>query len=1163
MRYLKYLSVPLAALLLAAIQLVILVSRSDLPALRVEVLGQQRLLPFIDATSRRSAVASSVLFPGAEPGTDQDGAGSTPDKGLHESSDLLVVDLPFVPDTEQRHAAGPFDTGLDRIRNRTIAGLQTAIGFNCLAGTENPRLAAELGSWTGAGMVSWIGLYLGDLSSTDQLPRTVLQAWEAANGRVWDYRGAGVVLHSPQDNRVVVLRRGVELDRKFLSVSGNAAGINLDSLLGGYFAILPQQEGGTVLVTADFGFLAAGQKSAEQHGIPARFPLVIEKDYGLGRVWTLALDLFAASAFRPGISLYPAPALEAARSLDEPSDDHARFTRLTVPIWRALSLAALDNIESAAQAAAVSSAASAGSVAVGSVAGSSVASSSVASSSVASSSVAVGSADAAAQDAHLPRIRAGERYLERLDSKGTWQPWFVKGINLGPATPGHWFTEPPTDDTIYLGWFESMAAAGFDTIRVYTLLPPAFYRALTVWNHAAVRNGRSEQLLYLIQEIWPEEGAPGHDLGDPAYLQAYLEESDRTIDAVFGRADIAERQFRAWGQYRADASPWLAAVLVGRELEPEEVLATAAARPGQTFTGNWFSVGPGWPVESVLATMADRAASRIAELGGRQLPIGFVSWPTLDVLYHPAEWTAGSSKAPFNDRASVDFRAIKAGPDNKAGFFTAYHIYPNYPDFMIRSARYELPGDQTGYLRYAAYIEELLGTQEGIPLLVAEFGLATGYGTAHLHPAGLDHGGLSEQAQAEGLVGLFRTIAGSGAAGGVVFQWADEWAKKTWTTETYMIPYDRNPLWHNTIDPEQNYGIMAWMPTTVSAALAQSAAPAHPAAPAQSAAPAQPAAPAQSAAPAQPAAPAQSAAQAQLQFSVQAAVPTTAADQAEPGALLSWSDPAWLYIQVPDPRNLLSLSPGADRSGSTAAITTAAHGDLAPSGDETTTTDQLILDLGLDVVPGRTGEYRLYPGGPRAPQGSEFIIRAVLQDGRLHEASLLVHVGYNRGGGKLFPVASDVGGFTRILTLVNGKATTREGRSFASLWEDGSFLPVGPQGLAMAREDGSLLFRLPWSRLNFSDPSQLRILLDPIRDARGVLTRDRLKTTVIDSIGLWAHVRSPGQSPLAYLPDRDNSTRIRLTGWEEVQAELKPKRAHQVLADFLPAWDATAEVLNK
>ena len=46
-------------------------------------------------------------------------------------------------------------------------------------------------------------------------------------------------------------------------------------------------------------------------------------------------------------------------------------------------------------------------------------------------------------------------------------------------------------------------------------------------------------------------------------------------------------------------------------------------------------------------------------------------------------------------------------------------------------------------------------------------------------------------------------------AGAIVFEWIDEWAKKTWSTENYMIPYERHVLWHNVLDPEQNYGLMA------------------------------------------------------------------------------------------------------------------------------------------------------------------------------------------------------------------------------------------------------------------------------------------------------------------------------------------------------------------
>ncbi len=346
---------------------------------------------------------------------------------------------------------------------------------------------------------------------------------------------------------------------------------------------------------------------------------------------------------------------------------------------------------------------------------------------------------------------------------------------------------------------------------------------------------------------------------------------------------------------------------------------------------------------------------------------------------------------------------------------------------------------------------------------LAEFGLATGFGTAHKHPEGLDHGGLTEADQAAGLVGLYKALADSGASGGVVFQWADEWAKKTWTTEAYMIPFDRNPLWHNAIDPEQNYGIMAWHPDPVT---------------------------------------------------------PPAAD----AGLTAWTDPSFLYVRV--------SVPASSRAAESATVR-----------------------LGLDVVPGRTGEYRLSAGGPLGPQGSEFLVKADLSGGRLVEATLLAQADYNRGGGKLYPRYSEAGGFTRILNLVNSRTVTLDGRTFPSAWEDGSVLPVGAGGLAESQPDGTILFRLPWSRLNVSDPSERRVLLDSIRDSRAVLAHDALGTAVIPDIGIWSYTVSAAGIPELFMPARDRSFRVPLAGWEAVQAIQKPKAAHGVLAEFLRGWN--------
>ena len=55
---------------------------------------------------------------------------------------------------------------------------------------------------------------------------------------------------------------------------------------------------------------------------------------------------------------------------------------------------------------------------------------------------------------------------------------------------------------------------------------------------------------------------------------------------------------------------------------------------------------------------------------------------------------------------------------------------------------------------------------------------------------------------------LTREIREAGAAGSILFAWLDEWFKKNWAVMDYEIPPDNTRLWHNTMDPEQHYGIL-------------------------------------------------------------------------------------------------------------------------------------------------------------------------------------------------------------------------------------------------------------------------------------------------------------------------------------------------------------------
>ncbi|MDA3810851.1 MAG: hypothetical protein PF518_11065 [Spirochaetaceae bacterium] len=398
-------------------------------------------------------------------------------------------------------------------------------------------------------------------------------------------------------------------------------------------------------------------------------------------------------------------------------------------------------------------------------------------------------------------------FLLSTDS-GTFEDFYIKGVNLGPAVPGRWFTEFPVDEHLYIRWFGLMKEMNINVVRIYTLLPPSFYRSLRDFNLHHQKNP-----LFLIQEIWPEEHPIENNLLEREYNITFMKEIKMNIDALHGKGKVPFREGRAWGDYNSDISPWLGAYIIGREIEPDEVQATDTMNNGFIYSGEYLSVVNGSPTESWLASVCDYAALYEQETYLINKPLGIVSWPTLDPLKHQTEWNDPelAGREPFNDKAVLNINHFIITEKFQEKFFGAYHIYPNYPDFMNNQESYASYTDSQGTFRYGGYLKEFIKQHSKYPALVAEYGLSTSSATAHINPDGYNHGGLSELQQAEGIKRMADAIKREGYAGGIIFEWIDEWAKKTWTTEPYMIPYDRQVLWQNALDPEQNYGIVAML----------------------------------------------------------------------------------------------------------------------------------------------------------------------------------------------------------------------------------------------------------------------------------------------------------------------------------------------------------------
>ncbi|TMQ58430.1 MAG: hypothetical protein E6K76_07940 [Candidatus Eisenbacteria bacterium] len=393
---------------------------------------------------------------------------------------------------------------------------------------------------------------------------------------------------------------------------------------------------------------------------------------------------------------------------------------------------------------------------------------------------------------------------------------FIRGVNLGAGTAGHFPGEFAITKADYRRWLRFARALHANAIRVYALHPPDFYQALKEENEAHPR-----EPLWLFQEVWTEL-PERNDFWDPAFIRGFDSEIKSSIDAIHGNAVIPPRPGHAAGRYAADVSPYVAGWLLGREWEPYAVRVTQRTHPGVTsFRGTFFSVEEGTPMECWLGRELDLAASYEADRYGLSRAVSFVNWPTLDVMRHPTETEPGGHQAEHDEDAfSVDpgkIRPIRGpSPLNRTlGYFANYHVYPYYPDFMNLDPGYSAYRDKHGACNYAGYLADLKAHTRGIPLLIGEFGVPTSRGIAHLQPQGINHGGMSEEEQGRQDVRLVEDIQGTGCAGALLFALFDEWFKVNWLVMRAEQPRDRDPLWHNLLDPEESYGLIGFDPPSV------------------------------------------------------------------------------------------------------------------------------------------------------------------------------------------------------------------------------------------------------------------------------------------------------------------------------------------------------------
>lgn len=901
-----------------------------------------------------------------------------------------------------------------------LGGGNTILGeFNTASSPTNVENRDQLAEIFHVNWIGWSGRYFKDLAKGIEVPSWTVSSYEAQNGEKWNFKGEGIILVSDND-KIVVLRNGVELGNNDLLFSFESSfldefGIDETVPYDYWFEFIVANPSAEVLANYQIDLTDQGKAVFSELGLPQTFPSIVRSENTQYNSYYFAGDFADSKNSGNWSNYYGYSNFKSIFTFGIKGDNSQFYWKCYVPIIsKILKDVSQHKSESTNQ-------------------------------------------------TQLQNLQYNSRVLGtefQIMQGNQWKDYYSNGVNIGSSTPGKAFTEFSKDENLYLNWFEKIGEMNANSIRVYTLQAPQFYSALAYYNQT-----HPDSVLWLYQEIWPDENPENGDYLAKEYNETYQKEIENVIDAVHGNSNIPKRIGRASGIYTSDVSSYIAGFLIGRELEPDEVISTNQRNPKFSFSGTYlYCETSASPAEAWLAMNCDYALVYEAKEYSWQHPVGIVNWPTLDPAEHDSEWNASGDKSlEYNDKVSVDINHISVYASLKTGLFGAYHIYPNYPDFMNNEEVYASYVDEEGVFRYGGYLREFMQSQGKYPALVAEFGLATGMGNAHVNPDGYNHGGLTEIQQGNGIVRMMKAIQREGYAGGLIFEWTDEWAKKTWITEPYIIPFERNVLWHNSVDPEQNYGVLA------------------------------------------------------MESSNQK------------------SDPYSIF----GTGNLQEISLFADETYLTLQISLNRKIDF---------TNEMLI-IGLDTYDRFRGN-SAYSNDISflAPSGLEFEIKI----GGVDEGQLLVQPDYNITKNSYSSVASATGEFEQMIMLINNEKITKSGTVIdAEYWDESKLIYGSLENNAYSNwiiEDNQITIRIPWARINFTDPSTMRVLDDKTNnEAPGV---DEFNTSISEGIlvsGLLADKTT--NKPIARIGSKED-TPFSWENWNSPTYQERLKDSYYIIGDY-------------
>lgn len=693
------------------------------------------------------------------------------------SADLIyVADTYGIYETQQEKRSDKIEGGLSSSEWATIQhavdikGVPLIMEFNSISSPTEPTVRQEVSRYLGFEQQGWTGRYFKDLANKDsEIPQWLIASYEAFGNRTWSFKGEGIVFVEENSEEVQVLSvENGDIDQSTVQLTFTKNGkdkfnIEKSSPYRYWFDITEPLNEDSVLADFELPVNDQGQALLDEWEIPARFPAVIEKKQESINSYYLAGDFVDANEIPSFYQYSGFTKVKEWFTFDSVFQEQSFFWKTYVPMMKVL-LKEIKNIDKKFE-----------------------------------------------TTAYKPDVLQNEEGLsyatkvngDRFEvyQNGQWETLTVKGVNIGMGKPGAFPGEAAISKGEYARWFQQIGEMNANTIRVYTLHPPAFYEALKEYNES------HEEPLYVFQGVWVDE-APLEETLDaftPEITERFQKEFKKITDVVHGNAIVKQEPGHAYGTYEADISPYVLGWILGIEWYPFMVdeMSKKHANMNQ-YKGQYIQTTKAVGFELWMAEQMDVLTTYEATEYKWTRPMSFTNWVTTDNIKQPAE------PIEQEDMASVDPNHIQYNEGlSMPGMFASYHVYPYYPDFLYLDERYSEYIDHRGKKNYyAGYLHDLKAAHQ-MPILIAEFGIPASRGLTHVNPFGWNQGFHTEQEQGLLLSSLYEDILQEGMMGGLIFTWQDEWFKRTWNT-LELDNSDRRPFWSNAQTNEQHFGLLSF-----------------------------------------------------------------------------------------------------------------------------------------------------------------------------------------------------------------------------------------------------------------------------------------------------------------------------------------------------------------